>query len=161
MATTVKGLVEITGLADQFPVNPTVFKQLSVQETLCIPKVKPDCEQLVSVTAEIVITNTSVVKTPGSAASPAVSNEGQTLTGHKLIVEGLLCQKIEYVADEPTQSVHAAHFNVPFSSFIVLPANFVLGTPVTVTGYIEDIFIELLDKRTVFKNVTVLLDAQL
>ena len=160
MATTVKDLVEISGLADNFPVNPTTFKQLSVQETLCIPKVKPDCEQIVSVTAEIVITSTNVVKTPGSAALHAISYEGQTLTGHKLIVEGLLCQKVEYVADEPTQSVHAAHFNVPFSSFIVLPSNFVIGTPIKVTGYIEDIFIELLDKRTIFKNVTVLLDAK-
>ena len=160
MASTVKGLIEFSGLADQFPVAPVNFKQLSVQETLTIPVAKPDVEQIVSVSAEIVITNTRVVKTPGTTTTPAISFEGQILTGYKLIVEGVVCQKVEYVADEPTQSVHAAHFNVPFSSFIILPADFVIGTPITVTGYIEDIFVELLGKRTIFKNVTVLLDAQ-
>lgn len=160
MASTVKGLIEFSGLADQFPINPVNFKQLSVQETLTIPDAKPDVEQIVSVSAGVIITSTSVIKTPGTLATPAISFEGQILTGYKLIVEGAVSQKIEYVADEPTQSVHAAHFDVPFSSFIVLPGDFVIGTPVTVTGYIEDIFAELLDKRTIFKNVTILLDAQ-
>jgi hypothetical protein len=160
MSSMVKGLIEITGLADQFPTNPTNFKQLSVQETLHIPVEKPDCEQLISVAARVEIINTRVVKTPGSALQVVESVEGQILTGFKLVVEGLVCQKVEYVADEPAQSVHAAHFNVPFSTYIVLPTTYVTGTQYTVTGYIEDIFIELLDKRTVFKNVTILLDAQ-
>lgn len=161
MANTVHGLIEISGIADDFPVNPTNFKQLSVQETLQIPEVKPDCEQIVSVSASIEIINTRVVRTPGSPAAPAVSFEGQFLTGYKLIVEGVVCQKVEYVADEPTQSVHAAHFNVPFSSYIVLPNTYVVGTPVTVTGYIEDIFVEQICKRTIFKNVTILLVAEI
>lgn len=156
MASVVKGLIEFAGLADQFPVNPINFKQFSVQESLIIPDVKPDVEQIVSVFAEVCITNTRVIQTP-----VATSFEGQILTGFKLIVEGALEQKVEYVADEPTQSVHAAHFRVPFSTFIVLPIDYVIGTPITVTGYIEDIFVELLDKRSIFKNVTILLDAQI
>lgn len=153
MASTVRNLIEISGLADNLPANPTSFKQFSVQENLCIPQAKPDIEQIVKVIAEVVITSTKVIKTP-----VATSLEGQILTGKKLIVEGELVQKVEYVADEPTQSVHAAHFSVPFSTFIVLPGNFAIGTPVTVTGYIEDIFVEQIGKRCIFKNVTILLD---
>jgi hypothetical protein len=156
MASVVKGLIDFNGLADQFPVKPVNFKQFSVQENLSIPEVKPDVEQIVSVFARVKINSTIVIKTP-----IATSFEGQILTGFKLIVEGVLEQKIEYVADEPTQSVHAAHFNVPFSTFIILPKDFIIGTPITVTGYIEDIFVELLDKRSLFKNVTILLDAQI
>lgn len=155
MASQVIGLVEISGLADNLPLNPLHFKQLSVQETLTIPAEKPDAEQIVTVSAEVVITGTTVIRTP-----VGTSQEGQILTGYKLVVEGKVCQQIEYVADEPTQSVHAAHFVIPFSTYIVLPADFVPGTPVTVTGYIEDIFVELLCKRTIFKNVTILLDAR-
>lgn len=157
MSSVVKDLIEYSGLADPLPVLPATanFKQFSVQETLIIPTVKPDVEQVVKVMAEVVIISTRVIKTPVSTSA-----EGQKLTGFKLIVEGELNQKIEYVADEPTQSVHAAHFHVPFSTFIVLPATFVIGTPITVTGYIEDIYAQLLDKRTIFKNVTVLIVAE-
>lgn len=155
MASKVFGLIEVSGLADTLPDNPVNFKQLSIQETLSIPTAKPDVEQIVSVVAEINIKNTSVINTP-----TGTSTEGQKLTGKKLIVEGVISQKVEYVADEPTQSVHAAHFSVPFSTFIVLPETFELGTMVEVIGYIEDIFVQLLDKRTIFKNVTILLDAR-
>lgn len=155
MASKVYGMIEVSGLADPIPATAFNFKQLSVQETLKIPEVKPDIEQILSVAADIVIKNTYIITTPFGT-----SPEGQVLTGQKLVVEGVIVQKVEYVADEPTQSVHAAHFNVPFSSYIVLPVGFPSNTPVEVTGYIEDIFIEMLDKRTIFKNVTILLDAR-
>lgn len=156
MATVVTNLIEISGLADTLPQNPTIFKQFIVQEALELPEAKPDIEQIVKVVAQVVVLSTKVIRTP-----VAVSLEGQRLTGFKLVVEGEVRQKIEYVADECTQAVHAAHFNVPFSTFIVLPPTYAIGTPVHVTGYIEDIFVEMIDKRTIFKNVTILLDATL
>lgn len=156
MASTVKNLIEISGLADNLPQHPTVFKQFTVQETLVLPEAKPDIEQIVKVIAQVVITSTRVIKTP-----VGTSLEGQHLSGYKLIIEGEIMQKIEYVADECTQSVHATHFNVPFSTFIVLPPRFAIGTPVMVTPYIEDMYVEMLDKRTIFKNVILLLDASI
>lgn len=155
MASRVYDLIEVSGISDELPVNPIHFKQLSVQEVMSIPTVKPDVEQIVCVFAEIIIKYSNVIRTPRGT-----SVEGQKLTGYKLVVEGVIAQKVEYVADEPTQSVHAAHFNMPFSTFIVLPATFVPGTPVEITGYIEDIFVKLLNKREIFKNVTILLDAR-
>lgn len=154
MASIVKNLIEIAGLADKLPEHPTAFKQFTVQEMLKLPIAKPDIEQIVKVVAQVVITSTKVIRTP-----KGTSLEGQILTGFKLIIEGEVRQKIEYVADEVTQSVHAAHYDVPFSTFIVLPNTFVVGTPVTVMAYIEDIFIEMINKREMFKNVTILLDA--
>jgi hypothetical protein len=155
MASIVENLIQISGLADDLPQNPTAFKQFTLQETLTVPAVKPDIEQIVKVVAEVVIISTKVIRTP-----QGVSLEGQNLTGLKLIIEGEVRQKIEYVACEPTQSVHAVHFDIPFSAFIVLPLGFPIGTPITVTGYLEDIYVEMLDCRTIFKNVTILLDAE-
>ncbi|MCY6369538.1 DUF3794 domain-containing protein [Clostridium ganghwense] len=154
MGSVVKGLIDYSGIADIFPKDPKCFKQLTVQENLIIPSVKPDIEQIVRVIAEVIITNTRVIKTPVS-----ISSEGQILTGWKLIVEGELKQKIEYVADEPTQSVHAAHFTVPFSTYIVLPEDFNEGCLINVVPYIEDIYVQQIDKRTLFKNVVLFLDA--
>jgi hypothetical protein len=154
MASVIKGLIECSGITNVFPENPKAFKQLTVQENITIPSVKPDVEQLLRVIANVEIIATRVIKTPVST-----SQEGQVLTGYKLLIEGELNQKIEYVADEPTQSVHAAHFNVPFSTFIILPADFREGSLVTVVPYIEDIYIQQLDKRNLFKNVVLFLNA--
>lgn len=154
MASIVRNLIEYSGIADILPIAPVNFKQLSVQETVCLPIAKPDIEQIVKIIVQASITSTRVIVTPiGTSA------EGQKLTGFKLVVEGSMLQKIEYVADEPTQSVHAAHFDIPFSTFIVLPATFVIGSRVQVDAYIEDVFAQQTSKRCIFKNITLLLDA--
>lgn len=156
MASIVRNLIEYSGIADYLPEDSSTFKQINVEESLCIPKQKPDIEQIVKVICDVEIKNTRVIRTP-----KAISLEGQILTGWKLIIEGELNQKVEYVADVPEQSVHVAHFSVPFSSFIVLPETFKIGVPVIVNAYIEDIFIQQLNKRCMFKNVTILLNAEI
>lgn len=157
MANIINNLVEYAGLADFLPSLPSLcsFKQLTVTGTACIPQAKPDMEQIIKVIAEIVITNTRVIRTPIGK-----SLEGQILTGKKLIIEGLVREKLEYVAALPEQAVHAAHFELPFSTFIVLPADFVMGTPIAVASYIEDIYVKQVSSREVFKNISLLLVAE-
>jgi len=132
------------------------FKQLSVDEILTIPSVKPDIEEILEVIADVEITYTNVIKTP-----IVISYEGQELTGWKLIVEGVLRQKVVYIADEPTQSVHAAEFDVPFSTFLVLSKDFKICKSIKVQGIIEDVFVKLVDKRTIFKNVTLMIQGKI
>ncbi|WP_053956604.1 DUF7507 domain-containing protein [Inediibacterium massiliense] len=130
-----------------------IFKQISVEENVVIPPQKPDAEEILEVKVEVEINETYYIKTP-----VVTSYEGQVLTGNKLIVEGTLKQKVLYIADEPTQSVHAAHFHVPFSTFLVLPQDCKNCGLVKVEGIVEDVFFQLLeDKRTVFKNITLLI----
>lgn len=122
--------------------------------------------------------------------------EGTYLTGRKLIVNGNLNQKIVYTASVDVQSVHSAHFSVPFSAFIIPYADFeglvyeenvlvvtdfstcatttVSGFPFTpgtelipnldeifaVNVYVEDIFVYPTDPRTIFKNITLFLQAK-
>lgn len=135
--------------------STSTFKQLSREEYVKIPCQKPDAEEILNVLVDIDIINTKVIKTPSIK-----SLEGQNLTGFKLIIEGILNQKVEYIADDKEQSVHAAHFKVPFSTFIVLPETFQEGTVVEVDSKIEDIYFNLVDKRTVFKNITFILIAK-
>lgn len=75
--------------------------------------------------------------------------EGTCLSGRKLIVEGTLSQKVVYTAEVDTQSVHSAHYEIPFISFIIPYAKFdgavytqnvavidpVTGLPLTVNGF--------------------------
>lgn len=170
MANTMNNFVEGIGVTNfiDLPVNPIYFTEISIPEIVCIPEEKPDMEQLISVMVDTEIASTRLIKTP-----VGTSNEGQILTGYKLIVEILLRQKIKYVADEPTQSVHAAHFDKLMSSiFIVVPVSIVIDGVtyniedlfeqgrLIVTPYIEDIFAEQKDKRCVFKNITILVDVK-
>ena len=157
MATILKGLVEYewtTPPLPQFTEPLAALKEFTVQETLDIPQAKPDIEQIVKVKTDLVIFSTKVIKTPIGQ-----SLEKQTLTGWKVVIEGELKQVIRYVANEPEQSVHGVHFNVPFSAFIVLPPDFEESQCITVEGYIEDVYAEQMGTRKIFKNVTLLLVA--
>lgn len=122
------------------------------------------------------------------------NEEGTCLSGRKIIVEGVLKQKIVYTAEVETQSVHSAHYEIPFISYIIPYAKFenaeyqqdisvydpVTDGEILVNGFIktgtgdivvdldeefsvdtciEDIYVYALDKRTVFKNVTLFLKA--
>lgn len=154
MSDQLRDLIQYSGVSEHIPENSTVFKQLNVEQTFCLPIEKPDIEQIVKVIGEINIKSMKIIRTP-----KGISLEGQSLTGWKLVIEGTVRLKIQYVADEPTQSVHAAHTTIPFSTYIVLPDNFIAGTPVLAHEYIEDIYTLKMDNRCIFNNVTILLTA--
>ncbi|MEW9080837.1 hypothetical protein [Terrisporobacter glycolicus] len=132
---------------------------------------------------------------PGFAFEIIGNAEGTCLTGRKLIIEGVLKQKIVYTAELPDQSVHSAHFEVPFIAFIIPYANFegLTGAETLtvydeeiddckeITGYrydptvaivpdlneefevkacIEDIYVNALEPKKVFKNVTAFFSAK-
>lgn len=194
MADIARNLVEGIGVArhEDLPEHPLFFTQISIPEIVVIPEQKPDIEQLISIMVDVEIVSMRLIDTPKGK-----SNEGQQLSGKKLSIEILLKQKIKYVADEPTQSVHAAHFDKKMASIFIIVPPFLhchhgvwsvegalaegettitpLDSPdhgrvcriedllvegkITVTPYIEDIYGELRDKRTIFKNITLFLDA--
>lgn len=157
-----KDPVKTVGVANELPQSPKYFTEISIPETVTIPTQKPDVEQLVEVIVEAEIMSMRLVDTPCLK-----SFEGQLLSGKKLILEVKLKQKIVYVADEASQSVHAAHYEEVMKSVFVIVPQYVDNKPmdlllkagkVRVTPYIEDIYAEQKDKRTVFKNITLLID---
>lgn len=156
MASILKGLIDYSGIASpqDFPPSPTSFKQLTVQEDLMLPAVNPNIEQIAKVMAEVKIIHTRIIETPIS-----VSYEGEILTGRKLLVEGEIFIKTEYVADESTQSVHASHFQVPFSTYIILDICYTDDAIVTVVPYIEDIYVQKINERKFFNSIVLFLDA--
>lgn len=174
------GLVDITGICDPDDVTAVISQypywfQMYLPEIVKIPPQKPDAEQINSLNASVSILRTKVIKTP---ISPVDANgkfipslEGKISTGRKIIVEGQLCQKVTYTATDDVQSVHSAHFYVPFSSYIVVPKtiSFTNGTTTVtvdsldiefqVNACIENLSIQMLDPRTILKQVTLLLYA--
>lgn len=78
-------------------------KQMPITETIILPAEKPDIEQVVQVYANAHIDNYKVISSP---------------IGKKIYMKGTLSQQILYVADLPSQPVHAVHSTVPFCNFI-------------------------------------------
>ena len=170
-------LIDISGLCNPMDITNVISQypywiQMNVPETLNIPEQKPDMEQINSVNITVDIIRAEVIKVP---ISPVDKNgeyipnlEGKVSTGRKLIIEGQLCQKVVYTANEAKQSVHSAHFYVPFSSYIVVPNEIEFNTNnivdslnvnFQVNACIEDVAVKMLDERTILKQVTLLLYA--
>lgn len=154
MKSIMEDLTLVYGITSMFPHGSRAFKQLQIQDIMEIPKQKPDVNQIVSIFVKVDIVKTHII-----ATTMGESYEGQVLSGRKLMVEGKMHQKLEYIADLADQPIHAAHFSIPFSTFIVLGKEIDCYSEFDVTGYVEDVYVRRLDNRKIFKNVLILLNA--
>lgn len=174
-ATCEEDLIEKIGVTPSEKFDPATFDtgdtwtQIFIPEILCIPHQKNDVEQVIKVTSRVQIVSQRVTKTPIARNSNnnnlIVNYEGTKLTGWKLVIEGILRQKILYTAAVNGQSIHAAHFDVPFSAYIILPTSDDATNPTSpidkykIEPFIEDIFVCRVSKRQIFKNVTIFIKA--
>lgn len=152
------------GISNNLPEKVQYFTEISVTETLSIPLEKPDMENLLSVLVDAEVSSVKLIETPIGK-----SYEGQNLSGQKLIVEVTLKEKIKYVAATCYQSVHAATYDdVMKSVFVVVPqevngqniCDLIRKRRYSVTPYIEDIYATMLDSRSLYKCVTLLIDVK-
>lgn len=153
------GIVEVVGLCDVDNIDISDFQwtQISIPEVLSIPWQKPIVQSIEKIFINVSIFSKRIVNTPTAVTENA---EGTRLTGKKLIVEGLLQQKIIYTADEPAQPVHSAEFCFPFSVFIVVDSTATDPNAFCIDVCVEDTFVKLMKSRKIFTNVTLLLNAR-
>lgn len=181
-----------------------------VTATAAIPVVGPLVAAAVALLITAINTVSALITTALTALQQAITTigatsvlvitsneEGTCLSGRKLIIEGMLNQKVVYTGLVPTQTVHSVCRSIPFSAYIIPYASFegltlekgiaVVPNPslpcetITVNGFpytpgtplvvnlceefcvsscIEDIFVDAIDTRTIFKNVTLFLSAK-
>ncbi len=176
MASVVRNMVNILGISDYLPPYSEIYKEVSVNDTTSISCKKPSIERLISSAFDAQIISARVINTPAGEVPPigflpevATSSEGEKLTGKKLVVEIKFKQKIQYVADEPLQSIHGVHNEFIVSEFVVIPQTYTVGgecvTPeyllannmFLITPFIEDANVSMIDNRTICTNILVLL----
>ncbi len=152
----IRDLIEYNGV-DSFiddkcpPLDLNAFKQNNIDLNFCIPKQKPNIEQIIKVWVEVDKVDYRIVKTP-----IGTSYEGQTLTGYKLLFVGDIKLKIAYVADECEQSVHTAHTIIPYCEYVVLPEEYNSQGAIRPDIYIEDIYVSEVDCRCIYGNITLM-----
>lgn len=158
---------QVVGLCDNpSKINITSeepWTQIIVPEVLPLPDCYPDIEDLERIYIDIKIDSVRVIDTPSKITNGVLvpNAEGTTLTGRKLLVEGVICQTIVYTANVCLQSLHSVNFKFPFCTYIVIPND---ETPIELTKYcvkscIEDVYARPLNNRLIFKSVALFLKA--
>lgn len=160
------GLCDVKKINDGKKIEPKkAWVQITIPEILTIPECKPTIEEIDKIYISAKVNSVRIIKTPKSPKNDKgefiPSKEGTILTGRKLLVDGSLCQTIVYTANNRAQTVHAANFEIPFCVHIVIDedANIELDK-YCVDICIEDVFATVVDKKNIFKNVTLFLQAK-
>ena len=149
---------------DILPTGVKYFKEEAICEIITIPKQKPNLDRLLDTLVSPEIEHMNLIET-----EKAMSNEGQMLTGYKLAVEVRLKQKLTYVADDPRQPVHAAHYESLKGMFVILPERvddrsiheLLRAGRLSVVPYIENVYSRKLDGRNIHKSILLFLDVKI
>ncbi|WP_024615452.1 hypothetical protein [Clostridium sp. Ade.TY] len=145
------------------PEEVKYFKEEIINEVLTLPDKKPNMERMLKPLVSISVEDKKLIKT-----EKGLSNEGQNLTGWKLVVKLRIKEKITYVADRCTQSVHAAHYETIQNLFIILPekidgelvCDLFKKSKLSITPYVECVEARMLDNRSIHKCVMLLVDVK-
>ncbi|MFD3156311.1 DUF3794 domain-containing protein [Haloimpatiens sp. FM7330] len=155
-------VVDVIGLGECEDIDLTEnlsWTEISIPEVFYIPCEKPEIETIDKVFVKVDIISKRLVDTPAPPNATDENQEGTRLSGKKLVIEGILKQRVVYTADVPQQTVHSAHFCKPFSAFIVIDPADIAEEKFDVETCIEDVFIMPINKKKIFKNVTLFLRA--
>ena len=140
---------------NSFDMGISNFKQITVESYLNIEVSKPEVESINKINGDIKIGNYHTVKT-----AETISNEGQYLTGYKLVINGDIEVVIEYTENNLSRRVHSAKYIIPFSTFIILPRGYNLGSKIEVEGILENLYHKLIDGRVLFVNIATIINAK-
>ena len=152
MSKVYKDFVEYNGINISTETKFKNFNQINIDYNFKISSDKPDIKNLSKVWVDAKIDYHEVIKT-----AKGKSLNGQVSTGYKLLVSGDICLKIEYYSEGHVEVLHTVKGNFPFCNYITLPSNFNNSSMILPYVYIEDIFCEILDNRTIYNNVNLIL----
>ncbi|MPQ44249.1 DUF3794 domain-containing protein [Clostridium tarantellae] len=144
--------------AENGPFNNSAWIESSVGDVLILDCNKPNIEKIEKVFVTVNITTTKIIQTP---ISSTLNSEGIILTGKKLLIDGFICSKIVYTSLTKEQSVYSSDFTIPFCTYIVLEKNTnTFNDKYCIKICIEDVFLSIIDCKTIFQNVTLFLLAK-
>ena len=146
------------------PKKSMFFKEEILSDVICIPSQKPDMERILDLVAWLEVEEYNLIDT-----ELGYSHEGQILTGKKLIIEIKIKEKLTYVANEPTQAAHAAHYEKIKSAFVILPEKYngkyicdlVRAGRLIITPFVEDVCYRQINSRELHRSLMIFVDVSL
>ena len=145
-------------MSEHCPVQPqevAYYTQVLINGEVKIPAMKPNLEKIINVTRKIYLER--VVPIP-------VKFDNSCIAGCKVLIRGSIRLGLEYSADVPEQTVHYAHFEIPFEGLIggdachpTLAVDDCDLRKFTICSYTEHIDAVKIDERTVEETIVLLL----
>lgn len=122
--TSITDAVDALDPADQTLIDVPITTLTTAIQALIDTTVPPLVTAVTDLLADIVEALLPINCDESQAFTLIGNAEGTCLSGRKLIVEGTIRQKVVYTAEVAEQSVHSAHYEVPFLAYIIPYANF-------------------------------------
>ncbi|MGL4989560.1 MAG: hypothetical protein ACRC57_00100 [Sarcina sp.] len=146
------------------PEKVLFFKEALLNETLEVPITKPDMQRILKIISNIEVVDADLIET-----EVGVSNEGQKLSGYKLVVKLRITGKVMYSTTDLCSTVHTVDFELFKTIFIVLPKEFngesicelVRIEALKIKPYIEADKAIQLDERTFNACILFIVDARM
>ncbi|MGL5347273.1 MAG: hypothetical protein ACRDA3_07970 [Peptostreptococcaceae bacterium] len=132
--------------------NIANFKQGNIENNICISAENPLINEINNIYASIDILNCHVITT-----SKSKSNEGQVLSGYKLIVNCIVEEVVEYTTYDEYESLHSEQYRFPFSTYIILEEDFDMESKFEIKGIAEDISFKKVSKECFYQNIVFLI----
>ncbi len=127
------------------------FKQNTLDVQFDIDNGKYGIDKILKMNVDVDVINYKIVKTP-----KGISEEGQELTGKKVLVVGEFTLKTSYISKSPDSKVDSYSVIIPFCDYIVLPKDYKNITIAKPEIFIEDIYIKKTSEYGFFGNITYL-----
>lgn len=145
----------------EMPHKMRFFKEQTISEIIALPDCSPNISTLLKMLTSANIESFKLIETRKST-----SNEGQRLTGYKLLIKVKIKEKIMYIADKCTKPVHAIHQEDIVTLFAVLPKNIdnvdicdlIKNNNLIITPFVLSSDLHKIDKKTIHKCVLLLLN---
>lgn len=155
--------VDTSGLQGAIPDNCQYFKEDTFYEILNIPGDRPDILKVVDLMIFPQVDNFYILETIN-----AVSNEGQKISGLKLIVQLSIKEKLTYMSTNSKTSIHAVDYNFLKSLFVVIPLmidgrdtrELINLDKISIVPYIETVYKRKIDNRSLFHGILMLVNVK-
>ncbi|MGL4738960.1 MAG: DUF11 domain-containing protein [Cellulosilyticaceae bacterium] len=136
-------------------VNLKAFKQISLNTRIYVPVKETLIQEPKEVIAYVKVAHTKAIET-----EVGISNEGQVLSGHKLIIQGYLEVGVQYVPVGKCEKRELLCQAKPFTAFLVLPSG-LLEKSISVVAEIKAISVNEWSEEYMDIGAIVLLTAQI
>ncbi|SHK09193.1 hypothetical protein SAMN02745163_03203 [Clostridium cavendishii DSM 21758] len=128
------------------------WTNINIKEKYTIPKNKPDIGKVINITSNIIVRNQRVVLVP---IKPPVSSGGNIFKEKKLLIDLILNQDIIYNEFNNEDNLISVQYGVPYSIYISINDNCKFTDSFIIDSCIEDLHVNVLDKRNMFENISI------
>lgn len=147
----------------QMPYTANYFKEEVISKILEIPQEKPGIKRILNFDVFPKVEGYKIIET-----EIGMSNEGQNLSGVKLLVKLKIKSRLTYIADTCSQQVYSACYDEIKTMFIVLPeevngqniCSLIKSGKLSIVPYVECVETRVLKNRLFQKCVLIFLNVE-